>query len=1281
MLLQDTDNVFSFTKSNGNTLIKVSSIQEPENNVKHDDVLSSLVFYRTYAKTLEAGRKETPYETISRVAEMHIEKFPHLRSEISDVFSYVHAKKVVPSMRSMQFSGEPIKRSNSRLYNCFSRSTEFLTKDGIKSFNDFEDGDVVTVLSDHRMWKTATVRKFGREKLVKLTIGRGRTVEEIFTTNNHRWITLSSDNSTSVTRKEKTTSTLVADDILPTNRKTIDLTKPCSIAIQHGIVFGDGTFTKATGACSIALCDDSQELLNRFSTGNVLVKGNHGGPVSDRQTYVTDLPYNWKKLPDLTANTDYLFGFLAGWFSADGSVSGGNVTLASSSKEHLEWARSAFSLLGIGTGRISISRDLSPFTGEPAPLYRINIFKESIVSEFFLRSHHKKSFKPFKLSLKWRVLDVEPLDREEEVWCVQEPDTETFTLACGVLTKNCAFTAVTSFQDVGDIFFKLMNGCGVGYSIQARHVTQLPMITDGHTNAFIVEDNKESWADSMVALLENPKTLFDYSQVRKHGAKLSTGGTSSGPEPLRVAHEKTREVLQHAAHRQLTPLEVHSVVTLTSDCVVVGGVRRAALICLFDADDNDMLRCKHGEWWVNNPHFGRANNSAVIHREDPNFNNKLMHVMQMCFDSNAGEPGVFLTNDYDCGVNPCVPAGTQILTRDGYRNIEKTVDTTLDVWNGFEWSSVTPKITGRNQPLVTVSLSSGQSLTCTPAHKWVLSDGRRVTAEQLKHGDRLLKTKMPVIKSGNSEYEGMDPYTQGFYSGDGTNNSNYILVYPPKRVCLSRLKYISSSEHASSDRTRITATVKPDKSFVPVSYDFNFRINWLSGLIDADGCVTNDGQVQVCSVDKQFLLGVQKLLTTLGVTSKVTKGDVAGDKFWEKDNTTYAQQDSYRLGINAVQVQSLVSVGLVCERVSLDFEPNRDASRFVQVQAVIPAGVADVVYCFTEEKNHTGCFEGIVTGQCGEISLRDGQMCNLTETNISACDTEEDFKNAVMAATAIGTIQATYTDFNYVQDKWKYNCDDEALLGVSITGQAEKWDMLGNPDFLKECAAIAVSTNERWAKMLGTKPAARIGCTKPSGSTSAYLGTTSGIHAAHSDFYLRRVRVDASDPVATYLIETFGLNEPCSGNILEQDLEKPDTNIVVTIPINKNGAIVRSDETAIELLERAKHIFDNWIKPTHRSGANMHNVSLTVSYKEHEKKDIMQWVLDNKESYAGIAFLPYSDHTYKQAPFEEITETEYKSWMKLFGDKVVDFSTIDFSNTIDKRNEEAACSGGLCELR
>ena len=308
------------------------------------------------------------------------------------------------------------------------------------------------------------------------------------------------------------------------------------------------------------------------------------------------------------------------------------------------------------------------------------------------------------------------------------------------------------------------------------------------------------------------------------------------------------------------------------------------------------------------------------------------------------------------------------------------------------------------------------------------------------------------------------------------------------------------------------------------------------------------------------------------------------------------------------------------------------------------------------------------TNPCCEIALRPFQFCNLCEVNVSDVESQEDYNARVKAAAFIGTLQAGYTDFHYLRDIWKRTTEKEALIGVSMTGIASgavlKLDM-------KQGAEIVKAENERVASLININKSARTTTVKPAGTTSLALGTSSGIHAWHNDYYLRRVRVGKYEAIYTYL----QINHP---DLIEDEIYRPHDTAVITIPQKApEGAIVRT-ESPIQLLERVKKVTKEWIKPGHRSGNNSHNVSATVSIPDGQWEEVGEWMWENRKFYNGLSVLPYDGHTYQQAPFEDCDEATYNRLMETL--KEIDLSKVVEVSDNTNLMEQAACAGGACEV-
>jgi len=531
---------------------------------------------------------------------------------------------------------------------------------------------------------------------------------------------------------------------------------------------------------------------------------------------------------------------------------------------------------------------------------------------------------------------------------------------------NCAYLPIDDWRAFGEVMFLLLGGTGVGYSVQKHHVESLPPIhrPKSKERRFLIGDSIEGWADAIKAVMKSYFTggssiRFDYSDIRHKGARLITsGGKAPGPEPLRICIEKIRAILDLKTDgEQLSSIEVHDIVCHIADAVLAGGIRRAALISLFSADDDDMISCKFGNWWELNPQRGRANNSAVLLRSKvtEEFFKSLWKKIEL---SNAGEPGIYLSNDKDWGTNPCC-----------------------------------------------------------------------------------------------------------------------------------------------------------------------------------------------------------------------------------------------------------------------------------------------------------------------EIALRPFQFCNLCEVNVSDVESQEDLEDRVRAATFIGTLQAGYTDFHYLRPIWQRTTEKDALLGVGMTGigsgKVQKLD-------LKAAAKASREENERIAELIGINKSARTTTIKPAGTSSLTLGCSSGIHAWHNDFYLRRVRVGKNEAIYSYL----AINHP---ELVEDEYFRPHDTAVIGVPQKSpEGSILRS-ESPLQLLERVKWFNQNWIKPGHRTGMNTHNISATVSIREHEWDAVGNWMWENKEHFNGLSVLNYDGGSYIQAPFQDITKEEYERLMETLHD-------VDLSNVVELEDNtdlsgELACAGGACEIK
>ena len=330
-------------------------------------------------------------------------------------------------------------------------------------------------------------------------------------------------------------------------------------------------------------------------------------------------------------------------------------------------------------------------------------------------------------------------------------------------------------------------------------------------------------------------------------------------------------------------------------------------------------------------------------------------------------------------------------------------------------------------------------------------------------------------------------------------------------------------------------------------------------------------------------------------------------------------------------------------------------------ERVKASGSGEPGFYFTNDKDWG-------TNPCCEIALRPYQFCNLVEVNASDLRSQEEYESRVKSATLIATLQAGYTDFHYLREIWRRNTEKDALIGVSMTGIASgrvlELDM-------KAASGVVKQENRRVASLIGIKPASRTTCVKPAGTTSLTLGTSSGVHAWHSNYYIRRIRVGKSEPIYMHLL----LHHP---ELIEDEYFRPHDTAIISVPQSSPEGSITRDESALQLLKRVRKINQQWIKPGHNRGQNTHNVSATISIRPDEWTDVGDWMWENRDCYNGLSVLPFSDHTYKQAPFEDCSPEKYQVLLEAL--KEVDLTQVVEYEDDTNLAGELACSGGSCEV-
>lgn len=640
---------------------------------------------------------------------------------------------------------------------------------------------------------------------------------------------------------------------------------------------------------------------------------------------------------------------------------------------------------------------------------------------------------------------------------------------------------------------------------------------------FRAEDSREGWADAMQkatsALMSGGGIGFDYSSLRPEGVIIKrTGGTSTGPLALmNMINESGRYIMQ-------------------------GGARRSAIWAGLNWSHDDIHKFLKLKDWpkevrelkekdFNFPVPMELTNISVIYDteffiavEDPKHpKHKLAKEvwLENCKQAfSTAEPGMSMNfrKDAESLRNACVTGDTEILTDDGYKQIQDLIGEKVNVWNGFEWSEVEPKITGTNQQILSVSFSDGRVLNCTPYHKFHISTDYRggskiVEAKDLESGMKLIKHEFPIIEHGPDLKHA---YTQGFVAAEGMELNRTLYVYKPKEMCLDRLEGVKLSRwEEGSNRYRLTlAEVPVSKQFVPVDYNLRSKIEWLSGLFDGDGTELKEGGLQLVSTSRKFLSDLQKLLSTVGVQSKVLFANSAGMRSMpdgKGGSAMFMCQESYRICIGAKQMQQLKSLGLNCSRMKFEKTPNRDASQFVTVVDIVENGTAETVYCFNEPKKHLGIFGGVLTGQCTEVvSEDDSDKCNLGTIWINRIKDKEELAEVVKLATKFLVCGGIYSDTPTEKIKQVGNKNNRIGLGL---GGIHEWLMVRGMDYevtpeLHKWLSIYEQESDSaafiTARQLGVSVPKGVRAIAPTGTIGIIAETTTGIEPLFCKSYKRR---------------------------------------------------------------------------------------------------------------------------------------------------------------------------------
>lgn len=908
-----------------------------------------------------------------------------------------------------------------------------------------------------------------------------------------------------------------------------------------------------------------------------------------------------------------------------------------------------------------------------------------------------------------------------------------------VCIYNCAYLLIDSIESFCELLLLSMSGCGVGYSVESHNVAKLPRVEHqtGEISYHTVEDTTEGWVDAIriayTAFFNGDDVVFDFTKIRPAGSLLRTkGGRASGPEPLRKGIEFARKLISSCQGGYVSTLIAHDLACSLADAAVCGGVRRSALISLFDFNDDKMANCKSENLIeTGNTQRWNANNSAVWPDRKLN-QQEVLKFMQRMYDSNNGEPGIFSRahanasrpdrrSAAEFGVNPCVTGDTLVLTNQGMIRVDELIGKQFTaVIDGNDFSSTEDGFWLKGEkPVYQVMLDNGSYVNVTENHK-ILSDGQWIEARNLKIGEDFVDLSDNtdyVWNNNNGTYE--EGYFCGQLIGDGTfdmikgtenpiialwvPNDTDIETYQPAVNIMKLVKTlkrrsdshgfirVKQAKNYTKYIIRLAAfreiadrfDIHPLEKKVPENGSYSFTQGLLQGFFDADSSVQGTYRtgmsIRLAQSDLGRLESVQRLLFSMGIYSKIYKNrrpeqyksmpDGCGGM---KKYLCKAQHELILSNEAIYEFRDHIGFSDPAKSEKLDFilegytstKAHKRTFFRSKVVSVEPIGTEKVYDC-TIPGPHRFSANGILVKNCGEVILRPFQFCNLTSAIMRSTDTEDEVADKVRVAAILGTIQSMASDFKGLRPIWKENVEEERLLGVDLNGQADYGHDRITPEMLLKLKALTVYTNRYFANILGINQSTATSCVKPSGNSSEFLDCSSGLHNRWARYYIRRMRIDASNPLLRVLKDAGVPLHPENGQ-----MAATANTWVAEFPV-ETPANRQSKTSAIEQLKV-------WAK--NKVYWTEHNPSVTITYTPDETIDVAKWIHENQSIVGGIALLPASDARYNLMPYEEISEERYKTLVAAFPS--IDYSKIYRYEESDQTTSSStpACSGDKCMI-
>jgi ribonucleotide reductase alpha subunit len=757
------------------------------------------VYERTYSRPLDDGRSEVWAETVRRVVLGNLAFAPEHTAqpdEAIELFRLIYEMKMIPGGRHLWVTGTANRFSR----NCLAAETEVITRDGVRRIGDLA-GQTVEVIDGHGGWVSAPFASYGVQALRKITLSRGRQSKTIFATADHGWF-VRENHGSGVVRKRVVTDELTAGMQLVSQRaKGSPLAsgvRPSPVGIQHGFVFGDGSVTntavaRSSGSVAYFCGDKDAAMLKWFP--NHEVKSRTNGTL-----YAPDNPRFFKSLPDISEASSYLYGWLAGYFAADGNVSkSGEVRLASADERNVRFAADVCYRLGLGVVGITY-QDRHGFGDTETRLWTLSIDRRTLTPDFFLVEKHRQRWETAVAAPAfphyWKVVSVDETDRVEEVFCCEVPTTQSFVIEGGLLTSNC-WVSGWSEQPSSHFRFlasRLFEGGGVGSNYSSDLLNVLPPVRStlsifltcrpdhpdfegvraasdglwvdhdiapsGSVERIVIDDSREGWVDTWCQIIDAthddnpPVLLIDVSDLREHGAVLRTfGGTASGPAPFAGSVVAINRILAipYLEARRLNGLEAMSIDHELASAIVAGGARRSARMSFMHWSDplvEEFTRCKadHTSHWTTNI---SVEIDESFHAALAAGDNHAAHVLHLVATGMAinGEPGLADTGLASEGEhtrlrmsNPCVTGDTVVQTTSGLRRVDDLVGSgQIDLLvNDEVWSTTKDGffVTG-TKPVIRLDID-GSPLRVTADHLILTPTGWQA-AGTLNMGDQVVR--------------------------------------------------------------------------------------------------------------------------------------------------------------------------------------------------------------------------------------------------------------------------------------------------------------------------------------------------------------------------------------------------------------------------------------------------------------------------------------------------------------------------------------------------------------